>query len=606
MAGPTQGATEITSQRWHSKPLAAASVRVAIVLLPFVVAWVAVFLLASHFYRPDGFFGLGLWLAQSLVVSLVVSLSVERLTRQALPLAALLNMTLVFPDQAPSRFSTALKSGTIGKLKRRVEDFESNGLGADSVTASARAVELVSLLSQHDRLTRGHTERVRAYSDLIAEEMGLPQEDRDRLAWGAMLHDIGKLTVPTEILNKNGRPSEAEWQVLQGHPAASSRLLEPLKDWLGEWGLAAAQHHERWDGGGYPAGLSGTDISLAGRIAAVADAYDVMTSRRSYKVPISPEAAKQELIECAGSQFDPEVVRAFLGVSLGRRVVAGPLAWILELPGVVNVGSNLPAATNIVAGAVVAAGSVVVPASLGPSEPSDLAYTEQTTTTIEVVSEAPPTSGGTTLASRVDEPVGTTTSSSIVTAETLVDEDPTTTLTESTTTTTAEPGPQNPQTTATTSVSTTSVGQSASSTTTTATTTTVASTTTTTATTTTTTAATTTTTVTTTTTTTAPTTTTSTIPPGSPTAVADTMTVEHNKDKKINVLDNDLQGNSPLDEDTLVITVDPTHAANFRVHNDHIHYKAEKDFQGTDYLEYEVCNENGLCATGTLTITVTT
>ncbi len=116
-----------------------------------------------------------------------------------------------------------------------------------------------------------------------------------------MLHDLGKLNVPSEILNKPGSPDETEWAILQTHPTAAAELLEPLRPWLGDWINAAAEHHERWDGAGYPLGLAGTEISLAGRITAVADAFDVITSRRSYKESMSAETARQELIRCAGS-----------------------------------------------------------------------------------------------------------------------------------------------------------------------------------------------------------------------------------------------------------------------------------------------------------------
>jgi hypothetical protein len=132
--------------------------------------------------------------------------------------------------------------------------------------------------------------------------------------------------------------------------------------------------------------------------------------------------------------------------------------------------------------------------------------------------------------------------------------------------------------------------------------TTSATTTTTAAPTTTTTVPTTTTTAPTTTTTAGPTTTTPT--PGSPTAVADSVTVDEGKDIKIHVLDNDLQGNSPLDEDSLVITVNPSHSSDFRVHGDHIHYKSDDDYEGIDTLVYRVCNNNGLCDTVTVTINV--
>lgn len=173
--------------------------------------------------------------------------------------------------------------------------------------------------------------------------MGLSNADLNGLRWGALLHDVGKLHVPAEILTKPEKPTAEEWEILRRHPTAAIGLLAPLKDWLGDWLLAASEHHERWDGTGYPQGTAGTDISIAGRIVAVADAYDVITSRRSYKAPASAEEARQELVRSAGSHFDPVVVRAMLEAGLRRRGFATRFSWILEAPGIarfIQVGSQ--------------------------------------------------------------------------------------------------------------------------------------------------------------------------------------------------------------------------------------------------------------------------
>ncbi len=613
--GPTQGAVESQDGQWQASPITAVLIRATAVVIPFVVAWFVVTTLADSFYRPDSFFGVVLWLAQSLVAGLSVSMTTERFTRKILPLASLFNMTLVFPDQAPSRFSVALRSGTLRRLESRVGTTKAAQLHGSASEAAGQAVELVAMLSRHDRMTRGHTERVRAYSDLIAEELGLSTAERGLLAWGALLHDVGKMAVPPEILNKQTRPTDAEWEILAGHPTAAARLLEPLQYWLGEWLLAAPQHHERWDGSGYPLGLAGTEISLAGRIVAVADAYDVITSSRSYKQSMSPEAARKELIRCAGTQFDPDVVRAFLNVSLRRRWLGGPIASLAELPRVINIGANLPAASAVVAGVVVAAGSTVAPWAGG--EPEDLAFT---TTSIVVESEE-------VVLTAEQDPAPTTTALAGTEPATTAPADVTEPSSDSTATedaipaidatpSTAAPGPPPavgqpaPSTTIAANTPTTNTPKTYSPwtnsppTTSAAPTTTTRATTTTTTTTTTTAPTTTTTTAPTTTTTTAPTTTTTTIPPGSPSAVADTFTLEKKKDGRIFVLNNDDQGNSNLDLDTFEIITDPLHAKDFRIHNDHIHYESE-DYTGQDTLEYRICNENGLCDTAILTLTIT-
>ncbi len=312
--------------------------RLTAYLLPVLAAWLMVRLASHWFIDGTGWRGASLWVGQAVPLSIGTSYLVQRSARRLLPLASLLNLTLVFPDEAPSKFSVALRSGTAKGLQARTAN-----------EAAVDALRLVNRLGHHDRLTRGHTERVRAYADLIAAELDLSEDDRLKLAWGVLLHDVGKLEVPGPVLNKREKLTDAEWTLLKAHPAAARAMLEPLADWLGPWLLAATEHHERWDGKGYPNGLSAQEISLAGRIAAVADAYDVITSRRSYKEPMSHSAAREELVRCAGTQFDPTVVRAFLSASIGRQVNAGPLAWLFELRTISSIASGFSGAASSVA-----------------------------------------------------------------------------------------------------------------------------------------------------------------------------------------------------------------------------------------------------------------
>ncbi len=230
----------------------------------------------------------------------------DRLARRFLPLSMLLRMALVFPDQAPSRFGSALRYGTAKQLLNR------------NPPTSQALMSLVQAISHHDRATRGHSERVRAYSQLIGQELKLDAKDMDRLSWAALLHDVGKLDVSPAILNKRGRPDEVEWDELRKHPANAPAYLKGFEHWMGDWSRAASEHHERWDGKGYPAGLAGTEIHQAGRIVSVADAYDVMTSVRSYKKSMPTGVARQEIERNAGEQFDPATVRAFLNVGIGQ------------------------------------------------------------------------------------------------------------------------------------------------------------------------------------------------------------------------------------------------------------------------------------------------
>jgi hypothetical protein len=192
---------------------------------------------------------------------------------------------------------------------------------------------LGTALNAHDRRTRGHSERVRAYTDLVAEELHLSPEDADRLRWAAFLHDIGKLSVPAKVLNKAGKLDDREWHLLQRHPEYGEELAARLHAWLGDWMHGIGQHHERFDGTGYPDGLAADQISFAGRIVAVTDAFETMTAVRSYHRPKSPTAAREELHACAGTHFDPIVVRAFTNISIRRlRWTAGLAALLAQIP----------------------------------------------------------------------------------------------------------------------------------------------------------------------------------------------------------------------------------------------------------------------------------
>ncbi|HEX4654967.1 MAG TPA: HD-GYP domain-containing protein [Mycobacteriales bacterium] len=283
-----------------------------------------------HAHHLSGALG---WWAIVLACSTVTLVAVDRLARRLLPLALLLRLSLLFPDQAPRRFRIAARSWST----RRVRDQMAREQTTDSTTAPMDAAKqiigLLASLAAHDRRTRGHCERVRAYNDLIAEELGLPESDRDRLRWAALIHDIGKLDVSKRVLNKPGKPTAREWEQLRAHPERGAEIAAPLAEWLGPWSLAIAQHHEHWDGTGYPHGLAGNQISLGARIVGVADAFEVMTSPRPYSKPVSAAAAREELASCAGTHFDPQVVRALLNISLGRlRKSMGAIAWFSQVP----------------------------------------------------------------------------------------------------------------------------------------------------------------------------------------------------------------------------------------------------------------------------------
>jgi len=304
-------------------------VRVAVLLVPLAASVVvALFLIAVLPVPGHGWHELGWWVLV-LGVAFAAAQLVDRAARRALPLAVLLRLSLVFPDRAPSRLRTARRT-SLREIERQVAELHDTG---DAAEAARLLVSLVGALGLHDKRTRGHSERVRAYVDMLTEQMRLPEDDRARLRWAALIHDIGKLSVPQLVLNGGPDLGEEEWRQLRRHPAEGERLATGLLPWLGDWGRCVREHHERWDGSGYPTGLRGQEISLGARIVAVADAYEVMTANRSYHAAMGSAAAREELARCAGTDFDPAVVRAFLQIGLGRlRGVLGPLSLLPALP----------------------------------------------------------------------------------------------------------------------------------------------------------------------------------------------------------------------------------------------------------------------------------
>lgn len=168
---------------------------------------------------------------------------------------------------------------------------------------------LAAAVDSKDAYTYGHSRRVQHYALLIGEHLRLSPKELTTLRFASLLHDIGKIHVPTEILHKPGRLTENEWAVIKEHPAAGAYILSHTPE-LADVAQAVAHHHERWDGRGYPGGLQGEQIPLLSRIILAADAFDAMTSRRAYGPGRTAAEALDELHNGRGSQFDPAVVDA--------------------------------------------------------------------------------------------------------------------------------------------------------------------------------------------------------------------------------------------------------------------------------------------------------
>jgi putative nucleotidyltransferase with HDIG domain len=169
---------------------------------------------------------------------------------------------------------------------------------------------LTAALETRDSETHGHSERVVSYSLRLGREYGLNSEQMKALEFGSLLHDIGKIGVPDSILRKPAKLTEEEWVRMREHPVHGQQILRGI-EFLQGAARVVAQHHEQWNGTGYPLRLRGEEIDINARIFAVADAFDAITSDRVYRRGKSYEAAAQELDDWAGRQFDPKVVEAF-------------------------------------------------------------------------------------------------------------------------------------------------------------------------------------------------------------------------------------------------------------------------------------------------------
>src|SRR4051812_19991441 len=178
---------------------------------------------------------------------------------------------------------------------------------------------VVQTLSMRDAMTGRHSAAVARYAREVAAMLGLDEQEQDVIHTAGLLHDIGKVVLPDSILFAEGKLTDQEWEQIKLHPEHGAQLLERIEGY-GPVAEIVLHHHERFSGGGYPAGIAGEVIPIGARIISAADTYDVMTSRDSYRRPVSSEAALAELRRVAGTQLDPQVVEVFERVILEKRV----------------------------------------------------------------------------------------------------------------------------------------------------------------------------------------------------------------------------------------------------------------------------------------------
>ncbi len=224
-------------------------------------------------------------------------------------------------DIRPMRLSISFGAATKTKKEeqfsevfKRAEDALYRNKIYESTSAKSKSIELImNTLFEKSRRESMHSKRVSALCEQIARKLGLAEEEVNRMKIAGLMHDIGKIGVSERVLNKKGPLNADEWAEIRRHPETGYRILETVSD-FSEVADYILEHQERWDGNGYPRELKGEEISLQARIIAIVDAFDAMTSNRTYRERLSVEAALCEIEQCGGTQFDPELSSLFVRV----------------------------------------------------------------------------------------------------------------------------------------------------------------------------------------------------------------------------------------------------------------------------------------------------
>lgn len=181
---------------------------------------------------------------------------------------------------------------------------------------------IANTIDAKDEYTKGHSQRVADYSYILAKALGMGNEDAENIRFIGLLHDIGKIGVPDTILNKAGRLTDEEYEIMKTHPTVGAMILKDI-ELLPGLDIGAKYHHERYDGRGYPSGLKGDEIPFIAKIIGVADSYDAMSSDRVYRSRLSDEEILEEFERCKGTQFDPKIADVFIELLKEGKVKAG-------------------------------------------------------------------------------------------------------------------------------------------------------------------------------------------------------------------------------------------------------------------------------------------
>jgi len=221
------------------------------------------------------------------------------------------NITLSFVVVTFYTFALNFLSEAADRAKQHELDFYKEAQKKESEMFEETTEALANAIDAKDKYTSGHSIRVAYYSRLIAREAHLPEKTCEQIYFAALLHDVGKIGVPLEIINKFGKLTDEEYEQIKMHPVYGDQILSSIQN-APYLSVGARSHHERYDGRGYPDGLAGENIPEIARVIAVADAYDAMTSYRSYRSPLDKPKVREELEKGIGTQFDPVFARVML------------------------------------------------------------------------------------------------------------------------------------------------------------------------------------------------------------------------------------------------------------------------------------------------------
>ena len=238
---------------------------------------------------------------------------------------SLISMTLVIVVNVFYVYALTALGEEVGKARTREIEFYKEAQKREAALFEETVEALANAIDAKDKYTHGHSTRVAILSKLIAEEAGLSDEECEQVYFAALLHDVGKIGVPDSIINKPGRLTDAEFEQIKLHPVLGNHILSSIKQ-SPYLSVGAHYHHERYDGRGYPEGLEGEAIPKIARIIAVADAYDAMTSTRSYRGALARQRVRDEIEAGVGTQFDSDyaaILLRLIDAGIADEVVSG-------------------------------------------------------------------------------------------------------------------------------------------------------------------------------------------------------------------------------------------------------------------------------------------